>query len=224
MICRKWVRLFTGLILKECVYNIDHVDHIYPLQIENTSESDPHSYKATKAVTKKALRLPQDLNQIGLNYSICKEFAITVLNFDCYQNSFIGGSSVWVISQFAPSHVWALVRKDQLCACIVSCLYCFLDLPVFLQDIYFVLLNIPGLCSVHIPVGILTPIAVITVEPAVQRSPCESAWNWGVWVMINRENSELKQIVRGTYIQTHIFPKEGMFKCCLPSSYNKSDA
>ena len=38
-------------------------------------------------------------------------------------------------------------------------------------------------------------IAVITVEPAVQRFPCESAWEWGAWVMINSESSELKQIV-----------------------------
>ena len=30
-------------------------------------------------------------------------------------------------------------------------------------------------------------IALITVEPAVQRFPCESAWKWGVWVMINSE-------------------------------------
>ena len=34
-----------------CVY---HIDHVYALQIENTSESDPHSYEATKAVAKKA--------------------------------------------------------------------------------------------------------------------------------------------------------------------------
>ena len=34
-------------------------------------------------------------------------------------------------------------------------------------------------------------MAVITVEPAVQRFPCESAWKWGIWVMINSENSEL---------------------------------
>ena len=30
------------------------IDHMYALQIENTSESDPHSYEATKAVAKKA--------------------------------------------------------------------------------------------------------------------------------------------------------------------------
>ena len=40
-------------------------------------------------------------------------------------------------------------------------------------------------------------IAVISVEPAVQRFPCESAWKWGVWVVINSESSELKQKVRG---------------------------
>ena len=34
-----------------CVYDIDHM---YALWIENTSESDPHSYEATKAVAKKA--------------------------------------------------------------------------------------------------------------------------------------------------------------------------
>ena len=46
-----------------CVYDIDHM---YALWIENTSESDPHSYEATKAVAKKAqkkiLRLQQDSN------------------------------------------------------------------------------------------------------------------------------------------------------------------
>ena len=35
----------------------------------------------------------------------------------------------------------------------------------------------------------------ITVEPAVQWFPCESVWKWGVWVMINSKNSELKKIV-----------------------------
>ena len=40
-------------------------------------------------------------------------------------------------------------------------------------------------------------VAVITVEPVVQQFPCESAWKWGVWVMIKRESSELKQIVWG---------------------------
>ena len=33
---------------------VDHIDHIYALQIENTSESDPRSYEATRAVAKKA--------------------------------------------------------------------------------------------------------------------------------------------------------------------------
>ena len=38
---------------------------MYALRIENTSESDPHSYEATKAVVKKAqkkLRLELDSN------------------------------------------------------------------------------------------------------------------------------------------------------------------
>ena len=39
---------------------------MYVLQIENTSESDPHSYEATKAVANKSsekiLRPQQDLN------------------------------------------------------------------------------------------------------------------------------------------------------------------
>ena len=30
------------------------IDHIYELQIENTNESNLHSYEATKAVAKKA--------------------------------------------------------------------------------------------------------------------------------------------------------------------------
>ena len=34
-----------------CVYDIDHM---YKLRIENTSETDPRSYKTTKAVAKKA--------------------------------------------------------------------------------------------------------------------------------------------------------------------------
>ena len=46
-----------------CVYDIDHMCALW---IENTSESDPHSYEATKAVAKKAqkkiLRLQQDSN------------------------------------------------------------------------------------------------------------------------------------------------------------------
>ena len=47
-----------------CVYDIDHM---YALWIENTSESDPHSYKATEAVLakkvqKKILRLQRDSN------------------------------------------------------------------------------------------------------------------------------------------------------------------
>ena len=38
-----------------CMINIVHVDHVCTqLQIENTSESDPHSYEATKAVAMKA--------------------------------------------------------------------------------------------------------------------------------------------------------------------------
>ena len=31
------------------MYDI-HVDHVYAMQIENTSERDPHSCEATKAV------------------------------------------------------------------------------------------------------------------------------------------------------------------------------
>ena len=30
------------------------IDHMYALQVENGSESDPRSYEATKAVAKKA--------------------------------------------------------------------------------------------------------------------------------------------------------------------------
>ena len=51
-------------------------------------------------------------------------------------------------------------------------------------------------------------IAVITVEPAVQWFPCESAWKWGVWVMINSENSELKQTVRGNIPSNAYFAEE----------------
>ena len=36
-----------------CVYDIDYIP-VYPLQIENTSKSDPWSYEAAKAVAKKA--------------------------------------------------------------------------------------------------------------------------------------------------------------------------
>ena len=43
------------------VYDVDDI-HVYALQIENASESDPRSYEATKSVAKKAqkkiLRLP----------------------------------------------------------------------------------------------------------------------------------------------------------------------
>ena len=38
-------------LLMKCVYDMDHM---HALQIENTSESDPHSYEVTKAVAKKA--------------------------------------------------------------------------------------------------------------------------------------------------------------------------
>ena len=37
--------------MKCCAY---YIDHIYALPIENTSESNPRSCEATKAVTKKA--------------------------------------------------------------------------------------------------------------------------------------------------------------------------
>ena len=38
-----------------CIYDITHTctAYMYELQIKNTSESDPHSYEATKAVCKK---------------------------------------------------------------------------------------------------------------------------------------------------------------------------
>ena len=54
------------------------------------------------------------------------------------------------------------------------------------------------------------PIAVITVEPAVQWFPHESTWNWGVWVMINSKNSELiySQIVRGNIPPNAYFSEE----------------
>ena len=57
-------------------------------------------------------------------------------------------------------------------------------------------------------------IAFITFEPAVQRFPC--VWKWGVWVMINSESSELKQIIRGNIPpNAYFFPKKSMFKCSL---------
>ena len=34
---------------------MDHIKHIYTLRIENTTESDPRSYEATKAAARKAL-------------------------------------------------------------------------------------------------------------------------------------------------------------------------
>ena len=47
--------LNLGSITNEImVYSAYNIDHMYVLQIENTSESDPRSYEATKAVAKKA--------------------------------------------------------------------------------------------------------------------------------------------------------------------------
>ena len=63
-------------------------------------------------------------------------------------------------------------------------------------------------------------IALITVEPAVQRFACESAWKWGVWVMINSESSEIKQIVRGNIPpNAYFFWKRACsnVQWCLPS-------
>ena len=40
------------------------IDHTYALWIETTSESDPHSYEATKAVAKRAQKKVQRLQQI----------------------------------------------------------------------------------------------------------------------------------------------------------------
>ena len=52
----------------------------------------------------------------------------------------------------------------------------------------------------------------ITVEPAVQRFPCKRAWKWGVWVMINSDSSELKQIVWGNILPNAYFSE---FKCSV---------
>ena len=57
-----------------CVYD---KDHMYELQIENTSESDPCSYEVTKAVTNKVqkqiLRLQWDSNPSRLRYQVSYE-------------------------------------------------------------------------------------------------------------------------------------------------------
>ena len=44
------------------VYSVYDINHIYALQIKNTSESGPQIYKATEAVAKKAQRLQRDSN------------------------------------------------------------------------------------------------------------------------------------------------------------------
>ena len=49
-----------------CVYD---KDHMYVLRIENTSESDPHSYEATGAV---ALRKPRKNSEASTILSIFK--------------------------------------------------------------------------------------------------------------------------------------------------------
>ena len=61
-------------------------------------------------------------------------------------------------------------------------------------------------------------IAVITVEPAVQRFPCESTWKWGVWVMINR-NSTGKHTSKRLFLRRRACSN---VQWCLSSPYNKS--
>ena len=52
-------------LMKRGVYDINH---IYALRIKNTSESDPRSYEATKAVAKKSPEtiMRQDLRDTGV--------------------------------------------------------------------------------------------------------------------------------------------------------------
>ena len=64
-------------------------------------------------------------------------------------------------------------------------------------------------------------IALITVEPAVQRFACESAWKWGV--MINSKSSELEQIVQGNIPPNAYFSEEHvqMFSGACPRHITK---
>ena len=66
----------TWKILKWCVYDINN--HIYALWIKNTSESDPCSYEATKAVAKKGQKNVEVTKMTGghhmktLNHVVCQ--------------------------------------------------------------------------------------------------------------------------------------------------------
>ena len=54
IIGQEWVQFTPVTVYEErCIYSYD-INHIYTLQIKNTSESDPRGYEATKAVAKEA--------------------------------------------------------------------------------------------------------------------------------------------------------------------------
>ena len=50
----------TKYTIKLCVYDINHINHVYALRIKNTSVSDRRSYEVTKAVAKKAKKNSKD--------------------------------------------------------------------------------------------------------------------------------------------------------------------
>ena len=55
--------------MMRCVYD---VYHMYALRLQNTSESDPHSHEATKAVVKKAQK------------KFCSSYSVFLLNWDMF--------------------------------------------------------------------------------------------------------------------------------------------
>ena len=58
-----WIQFIPAIWKNETVYMIKI---IYVLQVKNTSESDPHSYEAIKAVAKKAKEKKSNFHQLPL--------------------------------------------------------------------------------------------------------------------------------------------------------------
>ena len=90
------------------------------------------------------------------------------------------------------------------------CTVCRLPWDVDIKFFHILLLSKTKKGEVKTMAFLRDPIAVITVEPAVQWFPRESTWNWGVWVMINSKNSELiySQIVRGNILPPNAYFSE----------------